>query len=1366
MIVKNESHVIENTLKMLTECIDFSYWVISDTGSTDNTKEIIKDFFKIKGISGELVEHSWRDFGTNRTYALECAYNKSDYLFIFDADDTIHGDFNIDQSKLIDDMYHLKFGNDFIYKRPLLINNRLKWKFCGVLHEYLICLDTLKTQSLLEGNYHIESGKNGFRSHDPDKYKKDAKILEDAYYKEQDYGLKHRYGFYCAQSYMDAKDIHNSIKWYKLVVDELTNWNQEKYYSCLMIANLSKSIHNDIDIITYLSKAGQFDNERFEHIKRLMEYFYNKGLHILVNALYIQNKDYRNKFSNNLESKLFVSLDDYKYHIEYYNSISSYYSNDFNNGYECCKKILLSNFKCISESNRCNNSILKSTLSNLYFYKDQLLNDDDICKEKLKYIFSLLNAYIETDDNYNIFVELWNILYKKLECTLSKYIYYSPDKINNTPITIFLSMTTCKRFNLFEKTVNSIFNQWKDKDLIDYWFCVDDNSNDEDRENMKMKYPIFNYYFKNKHEKGHRKSMNIIWNKLNELRPKYWIHLEDDFLFYETLNYIEKGIEGLKLLESHNVKQVLFNRCYAETFEDYKIKGYIPYKNSEFCIHDYNMNCDNSYPNCQYWPHYSFRPSIVDVNTILELGDFNSINQFFEMDYANKWTINGYKSAFFNKITNVHIGRLTSERNNKKKLNAYELNNESQFIGKNDKEVDNITPYIKVINLKRRIDRKNKVIQLFNDNNISLYDYEFIDAIDGKELTIKCKQLKLFKGNDFGNRRGFIGCALSHYNLWLKLLNDPILDYYLIMEDDFEINKDFNKYINLLKDEMKNKEIIFMGYHVFSFNREKVKDVCNNNNININIDDNNESKSTHIDLRIEKLNKDLFIGGTHCYSINKEGAMKMIKYIYENGIKHGIDYVMGKLNYNICYEVQPQICIADWNENGKDIDTDIQNVYDSIEIDNINDKSEIKYDNDNDNDNECREENIISKFVFIKGKDQLNYDMFYKKGSILENMKLVIRHSDCIGFNTLGFFKNKLEDLTESRYFNNNVDGIYIRKDVYETFIEERNKTKIEKEIQNQIEMVEMAINEKKIKIKLLCNWCSSKELCKEWSIMLNNSYIYDNIEITYEDDNVDYYIIINKPFNETDIYIPSKTLIFQMEPWVYDKNKNWGVKTWGEWSTPDENRFLYVSNHKKHLNTVQWQIKIPNIISNKKNELLNTKFKRKNKIISILSYKNWDIGHQKRIDFIKFVDKSNNSKNIEVYGKKNYHNFKNYIGKLKDDKKEHHLIQYKYCLSVENNSEYNYATEKLWEPILCECLCFYWGCPNIEDYIDSRAYVKLDLNNFSESLNIINKAIEEDWWSLRREIILREKERIINELGFFPRLKKILNDINYTQIL
>ena len=45
MIVKNESHIIIDTLKNLCSYIDFSYWVISDTGSTDNTKELIIEFF-------------------------------------------------------------------------------------------------------------------------------------------------------------------------------------------------------------------------------------------------------------------------------------------------------------------------------------------------------------------------------------------------------------------------------------------------------------------------------------------------------------------------------------------------------------------------------------------------------------------------------------------------------------------------------------------------------------------------------------------------------------------------------------------------------------------------------------------------------------------------------------------------------------------------------------------------------------------------------------------------------------------------------------------------------------------------------------------------------------------------------------------------------------------------------------------------------------------------------------------------------------------------------------------------------------------------------------------------------------------------
>ena len=112
MIVKNESHIIKNTLEKLCNKIKFSYWVICDTGSTDETIEIITEFFKTKNIPGELYKDEWLNFAHNRTLALQYAYKKTDLLLVFDADDEIVG-----QSKMpgvndiIYDEYHLKFGS-------------------------------------------------------------------------------------------------------------------------------------------------------------------------------------------------------------------------------------------------------------------------------------------------------------------------------------------------------------------------------------------------------------------------------------------------------------------------------------------------------------------------------------------------------------------------------------------------------------------------------------------------------------------------------------------------------------------------------------------------------------------------------------------------------------------------------------------------------------------------------------------------------------------------------------------------------------------------------------------------------------------------------------------------------------------------------------------------------------------------------------------------------------------------------------------------------------------------------------------------------------------------------------------------------
>lgn len=1292
MIVKNESHVIEKTLEQLTNVFNFSYWVICDTGSTDNTREIIKTFFKNKQINGELVEHEWKDFGHNRTLALEAVYNKSDYVLIFDADDSVHG--NLVLPDLIHDMYHMKLGREFVYKRPLLVNNRLKWKFVGVLHEFLVCVDSYKTQETIEGDYYIESGKSGARSLDKDKYKKDALILENAYNVEKDESLKNRYAFYCAQSYMDSNNKEKSIEWYKKVINS-NNWSQEKYYSCLMIAKQLQDMNqfDKYEVIKYLTLAGNYDNERMEHLSRLSLFLYNNGLHTLVNALYIQNKN-KNRIVDDINSKLFVSMNEFDDSLEYYNSISSYYINDFESGYECCKKIICGSIKTYSM----NTYRIPTTLNNLYFYKDCLKKDTD--EDSLFIIFNHLNRVIKNHYNTNL-CELWNIIYDKLNFSNYKQYHFE----NKTEPVVFLSMTTCKRYDLFEKTINSILTNWIDYNKVDYWFCVDDNSNEDDKQKMISKYPFFEYYFKTQNEKGHRQSMNIIWNKLNELKPKYWIHLEDDFVFFDKMSYVDKAIEGIELLSKHNVKQMLYNRSYAEIIEDYRISGYI--EEGDFCVHQHDNNNSNiNYVNNHYWPHYSFRPSLTVVDVVLSLGNFDSQNQFFELDYANKWNNHGYKSGFYNKITNKHIGRLTKNRNDGTILNAYELNGESQFVKEKN--------YIKIVNLLRRPDRKEKMIELLNSHNI--HNYEFIEAVDGMKLD-KNDILDVFYGNDFANRRGFLGCALSHINLWKKLLNDHENNYYLILEDDIKVTNDFKENLYKLKNIMNSREILFLGYSMYSCNRKKYHQIYNVETKNI---------------KVVNLDKDLYLGGIFCYSINKKGAKQMLDFIDKNGIKHGIDYIMGKFNSNICYELQPQLCFSDWFERTEfvmdDFDTDIQKNCETIPIE---DNKLLKEYND-----------LLNEFVFVRHVDQINYDLYHINNTLFEYMKIALNDKNAIGFNTLGFFKSKIINLTKSSFFNDEKDGIYIKKEYYEQYINNQFNED-EKVNENQV----ITESQKYTRIKLLCNWSTSKDFCKEWSNLYEdvNNKKWKNIQITDSNDNVDYYVIINYPYKD-EYYEPSKSLIFHMEPWVHDPNKNWGVKCWKKWSDPDESTFLYVGTHKNALNNVQWQINIPKYISSV----------RSNKVISILSAKNFDIGHQNRINFIRHME-NNNENQIEIFGHSNYHQFKNYQGHLINDKKENHYINYKYCLAVENNMEFNYATEKIWESILCECLTFYWGCPNLEDYIDSAAFVRLDMDDFDKSMNIIKRAIEEDWWSQRIDVIRREKNKIINELGFFPRLKKIL---------
>ena len=190
----------------------------------------------------------------------------------------------------------------------------------------------------------------------------------------------------------------------------------------------------------------------------------------------------------------------------------------------------------------------------------------------------------------------------------------------------------------------------------------------------------------------------------------------------------------------------------------------------------------------------------------------------------------------------------------------------------------------------------------------------------------------------------------------------------------------------------------------------------------------------------------------------------------------------------------------------------------------------------------------------------------------------------------------------------------------------------VKKDINNSINK-ESIVCDKIIKIKLLCNWTKSKELREQWNKFTKGNYRWNNIEIVL-DDNPDYFVVVNCP--PPNIPLDSrKIILFQMEPYMKSKNKH----KWGQFSNPDVNKFFKICSHDKEYNNIEWHL------SKTYTELLNMKIeKTENTLSTVLSAKYSDMGHIKRVDFVKYLEHKNLP--IHVYGSNKW-KYKDYKGVL-----------------------------------------------------------------------------------------------------------------------
>ncbi|MHA2013358.1 MAG: glycosyltransferase family 10 domain-containing protein [Candidatus Helarchaeota archaeon] len=269
----------------------------------------------------------------------------------------------------------------------------------------------------------------------------------------------------------------------------------------------------------------------------------------------------------------------------------------------------------------------------------------------------------------------------------------------------------------------------------------------------------------------------------------------------------------------------------------------------------------------------------------------------------------------------------------------------------------------------------------------------------------------------------------------------------------------------------------------------------------------------------------------------------------------------------------------------------------------------------------------------------------------------------------------------------------------------------------------------------------------KLWRRMAQNykNYTWNDIQVVKPNEKADITIVINHPrFHVPEKYDRKNAITYQLEPKVVRKQH------WWDYNNPSiKSGFLFCHNIDSHHMCIDWNVEYSY-------EELQTKPFPKNKILStVQTWKDYYPGHKLRKFFLQnYLDNLNY---IDIYGHlkqgKDW-TYKQFKGELPVRKKESALAPYKYSFCCENSIERNYWTEKIVDALICECLPFYWGCKNLEDFLPKDCYIWLPLDDPELSLNIIETSIKNNEWKKRLPAIKKAKKLIMNKWQFFPDLE------------
>lgn len=282
MIVKDEARTIARTLRSAKPFVD--RWVIVDTGSTDDTREIIQR--EMEGVPGELSEAPFVDFETTRNLALDRCGEATEFILWLDADDELTGgaelrSFLEGERKRTEpdrEAYLVRIETVVSFGSPRVLRSRAGWRFKGVVHEILQHPKRLPPVHKVPSTAikHWPDPEALARTHK--RRERDLALLTEAARKDpQDT----RTAFYLACTYHWLGRYEEAQKAFRRRID-LGGWREEVYQSKYLLAEAAeKGDEPWPDVLLLYLDAHAYSPHRAEPLYRIALHYNRNAEHAL-----------------------------------------------------------------------------------------------------------------------------------------------------------------------------------------------------------------------------------------------------------------------------------------------------------------------------------------------------------------------------------------------------------------------------------------------------------------------------------------------------------------------------------------------------------------------------------------------------------------------------------------------------------------------------------------------------------------------------------------------------------------------------------------------------------------------------------------------------------------------------------------------------------------------------------------------------------------------------------------------------------------------------------------------------------------------------------------------------------------------------